>query len=403
MIKWEDLKQRKMSRTLKPALFIIMSTLLTGVSLILMSCSPPEEALSKESIKNLKNLNEKYALKMSELNAEVNPLKRQLLNANLLENNKETQKHGFILSVESKNESEYFILNPHKVINEKVIKQIEEEYINIPEVKIIEMDQDIVIFEGKKENLETVIKKGNFDGKPAKQEVVKIAILDTGLEAEHEVFKNIKINMGWNSIEKNGNIADDLGHGTHIAGLIAQSKASVELTPYKVANKETGRLSHVIAALEKMEDQELNIINMSFGFEERSKILEELLGKKQKEGVLIIAAAGNENKNNPVYPAAYQDVIAVGAVNAIGRTLSYSNYGNWVDLAAEGHYIVSALPSNEYGHRSGTSQATAKVTAYIAEQLKQKRATESLDDFLLNLIEKKSVVKSGNLKGIPMI
>ena len=85
-----------------------------------------------------------------------------------------------------------------------------------------------------------------------------------------------------------------------------------------------------------------------------------------QNGVIVVAAAGNGGTGTPVYPAAYEHCIAVTAVDDSGNLIPLANHGDWVDIAAPGYEIYSALPGNNYGYMYGTSFATAYVSGLAA-------------------------------------
>jgi hypothetical protein len=121
------------------------------------------------------------------------------------------------------------------------------------------------------------------------------------------------------------------------------------------------------------------VVNLSFGRGEPDERESELISRLTAEGVIIVAAAGNDGSEEKNYPAAYDGVIAVGACKN-GKKAGYSNYGGWVDICAEGHYDyneIRGLPSgggissvNMSYKLGGTSYSTARVTARIVEMIR---------------------------------
>jgi len=108
------------------------------------------------------------------------------------------------------------------------------------------------------------------------------------------------------------------------------------------------------------------VINVSIELREPSAELEEAVNYAWNNGAIVIAAAGNEGNQTPVYPAYYEHVIAVAATERDDTLAMLSNYGEWVDMAAPGFEIYSTLPGNEYGYKTGTSFATAYVSGLAA-------------------------------------
>lgn len=228
-----------------------------------------------------------------------------------------------------------------------------------------------------------------------------VAVIDTGIDPEHkDLTKNVwhdprnpgKNVFGWNFVLNKENPKDDHGHGTHVAGIIgavanpktgvsgvAQSVSIMAVKYYSDSNPGTVNLSNTVRAINYAIDHGARIINYSGGGPEFSE--EEYLAIRRAEanGILFVAAAGNEHHNadlpeNYYYPSAYRlsNIISVAATNMRNQLLSSSNWGKRaVDIAAPGENIFSTLPGNRYGYMTGTSQATAFVTGVAALLLSQ--------------------------------
>lgn len=133
------------------------------------------------------------------------------------------------------------------------------------------------------------------------------------------------------------------------------------------------------------------VVNLSFGSYGYDALEHSLIGELSNKGVIIVAAAGNENTSSPCYPAAYDQAIAVAAVSSSGRKESYSNYGSWIDIAAKGHLQteIQSIESKDYGVyreekityliKGGTSFAAPRVTGLIAYLLQQRPDLSSPD------------------------
>jgi thermitase len=204
---------------------------------------------------------------------------------------------------------------------------------------------------------------------------VLIAILDTGIDRNHEDLKG-KVIAEVNFTDSPS--TNDLnGHGTHIAGIIAANvdngigvaglAPTSKLLNVKVADdygfcQATTVACGIIWAV----DNGVNLINISLEIRNPSIDLEQAVNYAWDHGVLIIAAAGNQGNRSVIYPAYYQNSIAVAATRPDGTLAPLSNYGDWVDMAAPGFNIYSTLPGNKYGYETGTSFATAYVTGLAA-------------------------------------
>jgi len=200
---------------------------------------------------------------------------------------------------------------------------------------------------------------------------ILVAILDTGIDRDHEDLVATVVDEA--NFSGSPTVDDLHGHGTHIAGIIAANAdngigiAGVApgsmIINVKVAD-DRGRCdaAAIAKAIVWAVDRGANILNISLRVSESSEELEEAVAYAWSHGAIIIAAAGNEGGSVPQYPAYYPECIAVTAARDDGSRAPLAIYGDWVDVAAPGYQIYSTLPDNEYGYKTGTSQATAHVT-----------------------------------------
>jgi thermitase len=195
-------------------------------------------------------------------------------------------------------------------------------------------------------------------------EPVTVAVLDTGIDGEHPDLADkivAEVNLS------NSPTSDDLyGHGTHIAGIIAAIAPECQLMNVKVCD-DLGRCEASVVArgIIWAVNHGAKVINVSL-YLESSPDLEEAINYAWSQGAVIVAAAGNEGNSIPVYPAYYNDCLAVAATNANDSLALLSNHGDWVDVAAPGFDIYSTLPEDQYGYKSGTSLAAAHVSGAAA-------------------------------------
>ena len=220
-----------------------------------------------------------------------------------------------------------------------------------------------------------------------KQDVV-VAVIDTGIDPRHSFLApNVYVKKGTPGSKNFGvdfsNTAPTLtpwdkhGHGSHISGIIKTIYPKVKILSLKYFNPRASGKKNLDATIEAIKyavKHKVDIINYSGGGPRPSKAEREALIQAQKQGILIVAAAGNEESDidkvsNAYYPASYKldNIITVTAHNQSLRILPSSNYGKRnVDIAAPGYRIRSALPSARSGFLTGTSQATAFVTGMAA-------------------------------------
>lgn len=222
-----------------------------------------------------------------------------------------------------------------------------------------------------------------------KKKDIVVAVVDTGIEFDHPFLKDnlyvkngdlSSFNYGVDFSNKN-NIhsrpSDSHGHGTHVAGIVKSVFPGVKILALKYYNPQAPSKDNVdatIKALRYAVDQNVDIINYSGGGPEPATEELQILKEAEKKGILVIAAAGNEESNidirkNAYFPASYglSNIITVTAHNQFSKILSSSNWGkNSVDISAPGYRIKSSLPYSRAGYLTGTSQATAFVTGVAA-------------------------------------
>lgn len=211
---------------------------------------------------------------------------------------------------------------------------------------------------------------------------MKIAVIDTGVDFAHPDLK-YSLTRGINLVHRNIPPYDDNGHGTHISGTIAAANSTqgmIGVAPRAVVypvkafdHNGSAFVSDIILAIDWCVRAEIDIINMSFGMQTRSRTLLDIVGKANQAGVIIVASSGNDGKRRTAdYPARYPQTISVGATDRNRKIPAFSNRGQFVDIYAPGDKIVSAWLQGKYHEMSGTSMATSHVSGAIALLLVQK-------------------------------
>ncbi len=264
-------------------------------------------------------------------------------------------------------------------------------------------------------------------------ETIRIAIFDTGIDSSHpnlagaikggiDLVYMTPYNLPW----------DDNGHGTHIAGTLCARLydadfglvPGVELYVVKILDQyATGDLFNIIMGLQWAVENDIDIVNMSIGYRDRSSAVRLAILRAYQAGLILVAAAGNHsNWDDPapgatadggaadggaadggaadggaadggaadggaadggaagghqgqllrysvMYPARYREVIAVGASTTFGLLASFSNSGPHLDLIAPGTDVISTNVCVDFGISSGTSMAVPHVTGAIAMML----------------------------------
>ena len=206
-----------------------------------------------------------------------------------------------------------------------------------------------------------------------------VAVLDTGVDANHPDLAG-RVLPGWDSMNPEGDgRTDPNGHGTHVAGILGAARGNgegisgvapgVQILPVRVLD-ETGNGDDDELALGIIwaVDNGADILNLSIGGAIPSTLLEGAIDHALANGVLVVVAAGNDGAtgNEPSYPAAYRQVLAVGSTDSSDRRSIFSNTGGYLDVAAPGSWIVSTWPGGRYQTSSGTSMAAPFVAGAAA-------------------------------------
>ncbi|MNS41105.1 Thermophilic serine proteinase precursor [compost metagenome] len=204
-----------------------------------------------------------------------------------------------------------------------------------------------------------------------------VAVLDSGLDADHPAFSG-KIAMEANFTPTP--TSDDMhGHGTHLAGLVAGAPGSAmapnaRLMIGKVLGDDgTGITSAVTDGIVWAANQGADVILLGLVTRAPSQALADAVAFAEGKGALVVAAAGNDHSAARVHPAAYPEVLAVGATTLEGGLAAFSTFGgHWVDIGAPGTAIPGERPNHPHALQgqgaamTGTSAAAALVAGEAA-------------------------------------
>jgi type VII secretion-associated serine protease mycosin len=215
-----------------------------------------------------------------------------------------------------------------------------------------------------------------------------IAVVDTGVDTLHPDLTG-RTTPGYNAITPGAAPTDDhlYSHGTFVAGVAAANTnngvgiAGVawagQIMPVKVLNKDgVGTDSDVVEGITWAVDHGAKIVNLSLGGPADSPALRQAVQYATSKGALVVAAAGNWGDNTPQYPAAYPEVLAVGATDRSGALTDFSSWGDWIDVAAPGFEIVSTIrrAAGYYASGDGTS-FSAPIASGVAALVRAKYPT----------------------------
>lgn len=205
---------------------------------------------------------------------------------------------------------------------------------------------------------------------------VTVAVIDTGVDLNHTDLKDNLVS-GYNVVNPDNAPDDDVGHGTHVAGVISalvnNGLGVAGMTwynpvmPVKVLDASGSGSTYAVAqGVIWATDHGAKVINMSLGNYADAQFLHDAVKYAFDHDVVLIAASGNDNTDRPGYPAAYQEVFGVAATDSHNNKAPFSNYGDYIDVAAPGVGIASTYFHNQYAALSGTSMASPHVTALAA-------------------------------------
>ena len=242
-----------------------------------------------------------------------------------------------------------------------------------------EADQ-IIQFAKEAWNIDAVNVERGVSDKPktAENGKKKIAVIDSGVDITEDIDVADRVDLLYAGEESFVLCCDMTGHGTAVASIICAKDddngvtgIDDDLEVYSVRildENNEAPISRVVAALQWCEENGIDIINMSFGTNYDSDILREEIKSVADKGILMIAAAGNDKEADQIlYPAAYEEVMAVGGVSADMSPADCSVQGAGVELSAPGEYIPVLAQLGGLTVESGTSMAAPHIAAVAAK------------------------------------
>jgi len=238
------------------------------------------------------------------------------------------------------------------------------------------------------------------------QQQVLVAVVDTGVDYTHEDLVDA-IAQNENEIPNNGidddnngyiddrfgynffqassgkgssDPMDEQSHGTHLSGIIAAQtdnhlgisgiNPDAKILPVRFLDADgSGTQLDGAMAIRYAVDRGAKIINCSWGYYKLNTALDEAIRYAIENGVIVIAAVGNTNTNILEYPSACTGVFGIASASSDSSKAPYSTFGPQVDFMTYGSKVYSTLPNNQYGTKSGTSQAAAVMSGIVSRLL----------------------------------
>ncbi len=216
---------------------------------------------------------------------------------------------------------------------------------------------------------------------------VTVAVIDTGVDDSSPQLAGKVVDGGSLLSDNGGGGKDDkVGHGTKVAGIIAASplpgatgfvglaKGATILAIRQNDSEGNGNVTTLVEAIKQAIQKGARVINISQDVRSQDDTgkfpgydqLEAVIALAEKSNVVVVASSGNDGKEGPTYPAAYDTVLAVGASDRNNERASFSQYGDFVDIAAPGVDMLSTVPKGGQCVDNGTSFASPYVAGLAA-------------------------------------
>ncbi len=223
---------------------------------------------------------------------------------------------------------------------------------------------------------------------------VTLAVLDSGVDFSHPSLSHVDHEqISLIPISESGGRANS--HGTAISSIIAgitedfqgvAPRANI-LSIQVLDERGVGDVFTLAEAIVTAVDKGSEVINLSLGGDTPSSVLHNAIKYASSKGVLMVAASGNDGFRGVSYPARYDEVIGVGALDIDEQVANFSNYGEGIDIVAPGVGILSAWAEDEYTLFDGTSSAAALVTGALVSEISRSPevSASQIKDLILKL------------------
>lgn len=203
-------------------------------------------------------------------------------------------------------------------------------------------------------------------------DLITVAVVDDAVQTTHPDLSGVCLTG--RDVTDNDNDPNppnnDFDHGTHVAGIVgaetdngigfASIGFGISILPVK-ATDEVEFITDGYEGIVWAVDNGADVINLSWGGSGGSQTGQNIINNGYNEGVVIVAAAGNDDVSTTFFPAGFNHVISVASTTTSDAKSSFSNFGSWIDISSPGSSIRSTVPTNGYGSKSGTSMASPLV------------------------------------------
>lgn len=246
-------------------------------------------------------------------------------------------------------------------------------------------------------------------------EGVVVAVIDSGCDLDHPDLKD-NLLKGKNFIDSTKEPDDDCGHGTHVSSTIAAINngygmvgiaPKTKIIPIKSLDSNgSGSIESIIKGIIYAADAGADLITMSLGSPKGCPELENAISYANSKGCIIFCAAGNSGENTDIlYPAKYDKVISIGAIDENLNRTNFTCSGESLDFLAPGNNILGCIPGGRYALMSGTSMsnpfAVGCASLLLSYNRKHKKyKLNNYEDYIDTIKESCLDLKSSQYKGI---
>lgn len=337
---------------------------------------------SKDDYININSLSKKFINTYLDNNQKITEeSKENILIITTKEKNLE--KYGASNIIEAPN-NQYYLQYENRYDKEKALNKLKNDNVIVSENIVHTIDEETVLVSSYNSWGVEAMGMDTLKEKLQNKELndVVVAIIDTGLNVDlfNKNYPNRLAGM-YSIVASDKAMVDEVGHGTHIAGTIAESTPdNVKIFPVKVSTTKNIYETDVVAAINYVTHNKVaNVMNMSFGSYAYSTNEYNAIEAARKNNIISVAAAGNDNVSRLDYPGSFDNTICVASVTSGLEKSDFSNFGDSIMFSAPGTDIVSIN-----GKMSGTSMATPHVASAIS-YLQAMNNNLSYEDIILLL------------------